>query len=724
MRTYQPGDAQVATRLSDGGKAPGMLNAARVTDPPNHNRANKRGFGSQRITVALIASAIVCLFWVLRTSFPVWSPWSCSESVPADGADGASPIWTRRSLDVVAPLLDVFQVSPPVLVVGNDGALELTDGTTNGSVELEPQTNGSCRETLLVHSFAYSYGSPHVGAYNPPSCNFNRVTWNLSVTSAGRQFDRLGIVYFGDIEVFRTSTAEPTATGIEWVYLKDMTSYSSLFREQQKIIFDLGNIVDSTYTASFNVTLTAIYFTASSDSVNLADLILPISAEQSANDAASVFTVPSDIASSNLSLPRNTLRAVLTVAATGQSNEEFWWSNVPSTNTASFPQTGALYGYSPFREVQLYIDGLLAGVVWPFPIIFTGGVVPGLWRPIVGIDAFDLHEDEIDITPWLGILCDGNSHNFTIRISGLSEAGNGTVVLSETTESYWLVTGKVFVWLDAEDHVTTGQAPIRTMPPPSFHMSSVVGQGPNGTNETLAYHVTAQREFALASTIRTSQGDTHATWHQSLSFSNDGNLTDAGNVQTNSQNTLGYDVSSSGYARNIEYPLWAYTAYGYIEDNFTITADLNRGKTVKTVGQSVFPTGLESFVPVRGYTSRVLSFQGASLTTTQNGSATYLANETSSTSFSFGHTEQDMVFSGIRVDASEDNGFPHIEASTELYHRYVAASNSTVVEDEENLVGSSVKHTHDNEANEQAFAAPGVRSMVGRGPSHDSDRRA
>lgn len=58
------------------------------------------------------------------------------------------------------------------------------------------------------------------GAYKPPSCTFNRVTWNLTVTSAGRQFDRLGIIYMGDIEVFRTSTAEPTANGIIWTYLK------------------------------------------------------------------------------------------------------------------------------------------------------------------------------------------------------------------------------------------------------------------------------------------------------------------------------------------------------------------------------------------------------------------------------------------------------------------------------------------------------------------------
>jgi hypothetical protein len=85
---------------------------------------------------------------------------------------------------------------------------------------------------LVVHSFAYSYGQPFISSYAPPECKFNRVTWNLTVVSAGRQFDRLGIVYLGDIEVFRTSTAEPTANGIRWTYLKVSSSRLSTTHHQ------------------------------------------------------------------------------------------------------------------------------------------------------------------------------------------------------------------------------------------------------------------------------------------------------------------------------------------------------------------------------------------------------------------------------------------------------------------------------------------------------------
>lgn len=41
-----------------------------------------------------------------------------------------------------------------------------------------------------------------------------------------------------------TSTAEPTASGIIWTYIKEMEQYNALWEKEQKIIFDLGNIVN------------------------------------------------------------------------------------------------------------------------------------------------------------------------------------------------------------------------------------------------------------------------------------------------------------------------------------------------------------------------------------------------------------------------------------------------------------------------------------------------
>jgi hypothetical protein len=123
-------------------------------------------------------------------------------------------------LAVPAKVLEVFQVYAPVLTATPDGALEITDGSSNATVVNVPNTSPPCQDILVVHDFISSYGQPYVGPFIPPSCSFNRVTWNLTVTSRGRQYDRLGTVSFGDIELFRTSTAEPTRNGIEWTYLK------------------------------------------------------------------------------------------------------------------------------------------------------------------------------------------------------------------------------------------------------------------------------------------------------------------------------------------------------------------------------------------------------------------------------------------------------------------------------------------------------------------------
>lgn len=160
---------------------------------------------------------------VITLSTLAWFTFQCFSPVqllnPAGIASSYSSPHYARAL--TSSFLEVFQIYPPVLTVAPDGgALELTDGSSNASVEIVDVDRSSCQQTLVVHSFAFSYGQPFVGNYTPPQCKFNRVTWNLTVVSAGRQFDRLGIVYLGDIEVFRTSTAEPTANGIEWTYLK------------------------------------------------------------------------------------------------------------------------------------------------------------------------------------------------------------------------------------------------------------------------------------------------------------------------------------------------------------------------------------------------------------------------------------------------------------------------------------------------------------------------
>lgn len=598
-----------------------------------------------------------------------------------------NPTLTGRATNETASLLECLQVAPPVL-----------------------SPKKSCQETLMVHEFAFSYGIPFIGAYSPPDCEFNRVTINLTVTSAGRQYDRLALMFFNDTEIFRTSTAEPTQNGIIWTYVKDMTSYISLFKQPQKIIFDLGNLVDDTYTGKWETTLTATFFTAE-ETIDVADMIIPVSARQSSMNKPSGFVVPESQAINSFTLPQNIKKAVVSLSAVGQATEEFWWANVLSSDTTVFGNQTTLYGHSAFREIQLYVDGTLAGVAWPFPVIFTGGVVPGLWRPVVGIDAFDLQEDEIDISVFLPTLCDGNEHTFEIKVAGIDDDGKGNGRLAETVGSNWVVTGKVFIWLDSEGSVTKGSTLEVEAPEPVLGVYSSTTRNYNGTVESLDYSVNATRMLTLSSTITTSNGSREVQWTQDLSFTINGKLSNGGNDQDTSQSTVGKVESSGLYSKSFKYPLQVVSSYQVLTGgNFTIDATMSRAKDVRTLGHLAFPTEVDTFDFTRapGYQT---FFAGARVANQQNGTAHYLGAPALKKSFGSGTTEQIYFLSGIATDGAEEPN---------LYRRHILATNDSISYDSESVGGDSFVVQNDpsssQQADKQTYASIGIKATLGRGP--------
>ncbi|EPS27578.1 hypothetical protein PDE_02521 [Penicillium oxalicum 114-2] len=508
----------------------------------------------------------------------------------------------------------------------------------------------------------------------------------MTVTSSGHQYDRLALMYLGDAEVFRTSTAEPTSSGIVWTYIKEMSQYNALWQKPQKLIFDLGNIITDVYTGPFNVTLTAHF--SKTDYAPTADMILPISAKRSASNSASAFTVPTDNTTVAYTIPNTVSRAVVAVSACGQSQEEFWWSNVFTEDTEDFGSTvGELYGYSPFREIQLYIDGILAGVVWPFPVIFTGGVAPGFWRPIVGIDAFDLRQPEIDISPFLPLLQDGRQHSFEIRVTGLNITASGDAVLAETVGSYWVVTGNIFLFVDDQGSSHTSEStkgrmpgPHIVAPAPVFTVNRQLIRNASGGNDTLSYSVTAERTLTISSPAY--------SWSQRLSFSNFGYLNQQGYSQVNDQNTSGKNTISKlghGHGSNstsFEYPLLVNNTYGITANSLSIDAWMTRGLDIKSSGGP----GISTYTFVAG---------PSELHTSQSGTANY-KSVTGTGSTSSGTTKDE--FSSI------SNGV--------TYSRRVEAANGTIVLDSQpGKMGESPKVD-----DMRALGRQSVRSMLGRGP--------
>ena len=597
-------------------------------------------------------------------------------------------LWSRISICGTLPEQELFKSDPSRNnVASNSSVLDVFQ--LYKPLPLSRHDDDECSALLMQHVFAFSYGIPFVGDYTPPSCSFNTVTINLTVTSQGRQFDRLALMYLDDIEVFRTSTAEPTVNGIIWTYTKDMTQYLSLWQLKQKLIFDLGNLVDSTYTGSFHATLTAT-FSFVSKPPQTADTILPISAGRSLEDAASAFNVPMDNATTSLVIPGGAQRAVVSISACGQADEEFWYSNVPNDVTDTFLNTtGELFGGSPFREVQLFIDGTLAGVVWPFPVIFTGGIAPGFWRPVVGIDAFDLREPEIDISPWLPYLSNGKPHTFQIKVVGLS--GPDQTDIAGDVGNYWVVTGKIFLFKSRSTALwrTSGSPPpVVSAPKPAVGVESRVAKS-HGTNQSLAYTVTVSRRLWLQFGLD--------YWYQALDYSNEGLLTSQGLSQLNSQYTEGVNIAlmrpngwrGGGEIRSsvtFSYPLLVNTTIGTFPNNsgFFIDATLQRGLSFFCEGRS----DISTYTLVAG---------PARLDTVQEGSAYYATNGT--VGVSYGDIAQDFL--------QGDNG--------RQYMRFVEACNGTVVQDSQRP--KSALQGLPQAEQLSAHSRVDLRSLVGRGLS-------
>ncbi|ORY63943.1 peptide N-acetyl-beta-D-glucosaminyl asparaginase amidase A-domain-containing protein [Pseudomassariella vexata] len=516
----------------------------------------------------------------------------------------------------------------------------------------------SCEQVIVEHTFAASYGTPYVGTYAPrENCEFNTVIFNISIKSSGINYDRLGLLFFGDIEILRTSTAMPTRTGIFWNFQKDMTIYDSLLRSEQKIIMQLDNIYDSVFTGAWDVTVTALYYNDDYDGpLTPAEIILPLSTLSSAVNSSSVFSLPNDNTTMAHTLPRNAARTVVNIVASGNGNEEFWYRHVPSEFAYTFNST-KIKDNGPFREVQLFLDGKLAGVSWPFPIVFTGGINPALWVPIVGFHSYDVPSYQIDISPWLGILCDGQPHTFSLAVAGY----DSTTLLGTTNENWW-ISGSIFVWIDKAGNQTTAENLISTTPLPTFDLTdNTITSGV--VNTSISLILNAKRHLSHSALVTTSSGTQLLTWSQELFYFNSQYWTDVTQYSSNGtldQRTNGIETFSPlGPGASIT-NTFRYFISTVQNVSYPVNHDLSNSSLYGSIDHSI-SCGSTPILSYLTYPSVFASFNQR-LATRQVGWAVEYWNNTyyqeagaiDPAESSDGETEQWYTYSGPISDGSSD----------------------------------------------------------------------
>ncbi|EOA32339.1 hypothetical protein CARUB_v10015606mg [Capsella rubella] len=332
-----------------------------------------------------------------------------------------------------------------------------------------PTSQPPCSYHVLHHDFAYTYTKPPVLAnYTLPShCSsrdFSKIVLEFKSTSQRRQFDRIFGIWLDGVEILRSCTAEPRPNGIVWSVEKD-------------------NLDDS----------------SSGYSSHQADMILPISRNLPLNDGLWFEIVnPNGSMYKEFEIPRNVYRAVLEVYVSFHENDEFWYGNLPNDFVTANNLTAA--GNGPFREVVVSLDGHIAGAVWPFPVVFTGGINPLLWRPITAIGSFDLPTYDIEITPFLGSLLDEKTHKLGFSVTNALNV--------------WYIDANLHLWLDQEREIVEGK--VLEFSRSSVKISSVSHfKGLNGNFTTKA-----NRSITSIGLVKSSHGDIITNATQKFSYVN------------------------------------------------------------------------------------------------------------------------------------------------------------------------------------------------------------
>ncbi|KAF0924877.1 hypothetical protein E2562_014961 [Oryza meyeriana var. granulata] len=441
---------------------------------------------------------------------------------------------------------------------------------------------GPCSTLLLSQSFGATYGRPPVtAAYAPPSCLAAAVGGSSSIALAvlewsadcrGRQFDRIFGVWLSGAELLRSCTAEPRATDIVWTVSRDITRYAALLAEPGEIAVYLGNLVDSTYTGIYhaNLTLHLYFHTAPPPTPQQADLIVPISRSLPLNDGQwFALQNATDVQGKKLAIPSNTYRAVLEVFVSFHSNDEFWYTNPPNdyiraNNLSNVPGNGA------FREVIVKVNDDIVGAIWPFTVIYTGGVNPLLWRPITGIGSFNLPTYDIDITPFLGKLLDGKEHDFGFGVTNALDV--------------WYIDANLHLWLDHKSEKTSGSLISYEAPELVLNVDS----GFSGLDGQ--FITSANRHISATGLVKSSYGEVTTKFYQRFSYENSNVYSKNGSVQVVNQTI---DAKSGVFANNALsvllseelhqiFPLYVYTGTSDQEDDeYTLISFVKLGVNEK-----------------------------------------------------------------------------------------------------------------------------------------------
>lgn len=327
-------------------------------------------------------------------------------------------------------------------------------------------------EVLIDHVFD-SWGNPSLKTFVPPeNVTFNKVVLTLNISVSGVQYDRLAHLYVGGAEIWRTSTIEPRGGRVFSSFKKDVSQYVSLFQPGAPILMQLDNLILDGLDGKFHVKLQADFFSSASfhsieeptkenekyqyfDIRKDADHVYPLN-KKSCKKQGPIAYIPSEKFSVTLpQVPQNTTRLKLAIFASGNGDEEFWYSNLLDRYQHKFEDDGIwTFGHGPLRFVSVWVDGKKIAVQLPQPFLFTGAYSPSLWAPVVATDTFDLSSIDIDVSPLLPLLWKLGDHVIEIKVDNGVDDFEGE---SSGIGNDWIISANLLAYENSNVKSATGE---------------------------------------------------------------------------------------------------------------------------------------------------------------------------------------------------------------------------------------------------------------------------
>jgi hypothetical protein len=387
-----------------------------------------------------------------------------------------------------------------------------TVGSTN-PVSAEPPVSRPNTKPCIVPLFTgqtFDVYADQYATYTPSACKgpWSKVVFSANFNvSDGRQFDRTAKFFLGGANIYFGTTAEPGATvSPSWHVERDITNLSALLKTTQPVVLTLYNIYGEDGGVDYNGSITGSaeleFYPANfgNPAPAVPDAVLPL---DPAGETTALQTTTDRLTGTFPSLPRNIESAYLQLFSQSQAGDEFWYTCSPTSVASQLENCGN----TGFRETEVYVDGKAAGIAPVYPWIYTGGLDPYLWRPIAGVQTLNFKPYMVDLTPYAGVLSNGQQHTVSIGVYN----ANGE----------FDVTGTLLLYLDHGARQVTGSVTENTLdqaPTPTVIAPAPTTSASGITSETST--VTSMRHFLLSGYLNTSHGRVTTTIDETVNFGN------------------------------------------------------------------------------------------------------------------------------------------------------------------------------------------------------------